>query len=149
MLVDFQLPSYTTNHVLIDNLSGSKEAMNHLISLGHQRIGFVAGSSTHPSILERYEGFRQVMNEHYGDSINDIDKLSYLNEEEASPQIGREGALELLRLPDTRRRRYSLVMMRPLSVVIKQLKSSVFQYLMILRLWVLMTWMRAHISILI
>ncbi len=100
VLVDFKLPSYNTNHVLIDNLSGSKEAMNHLISLGHQRIGFVAGSSTHPSILERYEGFRQVMKEHYGNSINDIDKLTYLNEEEASPQIGREGALELLRLPD-------------------------------------------------
>ncbi len=100
VLVDFKLPSYSTNHVLIDNLSGSREAMNHLISLGHQRIGFVAGSSTHPSIQERYEGYRQVMYENYGDSISDIDKLTYLDEEEASPQIGREGALELLMLTD-------------------------------------------------
>ena len=100
VLVDFKVPLYKTNHVLIDNISGSKEAMNHLISLEHKRIGFVAGSSTHPSIQERYEGYRQVMYEHFGDSISDIDKLTYLDEEEASPAIGREGALELLRLSD-------------------------------------------------
>ncbi|MCH8929200.1 MAG: LacI family DNA-binding transcriptional regulator [Candidatus Marinimicrobia bacterium] len=98
VLVDFKLPSVKTNHVLIDNLAGSIEAVKHLISVGHSRIGFVAGSSTHPSIQERYEGYRQVMFEHHGDQLKDIDKLSYLDEEEASPAIGREGALKLLNM---------------------------------------------------
>ncbi len=91
VLVDFKLPSIKTNHVLIDNINGSKEAVRHLISVGHSRIGFVAGSSTHPSIQERYEGYRQVMIEHHGDQLKDIEKLTYLDEEEASPAIGREG----------------------------------------------------------
>lgn len=100
VLVDFKIPSIKTNHVLIDNLNGAKEAVRHLMSVGHTRIGFVGGSSTHPSIQERYEGFRQVMFEHHGDQLKDIEKLSYLDEEEASPVIGREGALKLLNMDD-------------------------------------------------
>ncbi|MEO8399789.1 MAG: LacI family DNA-binding transcriptional regulator, partial [Ignavibacteriaceae bacterium] len=47
--------------VLIDNMSGGCIAVQHLIELGHKKIGFVAGDITHPSIYDRFVGYKMTL----------------------------------------------------------------------------------------
>lgn len=44
--------------VLIDNLNGGIQATQHLIDCGHQSIAFIAGDIIHPSIRDRFQGYR-------------------------------------------------------------------------------------------
>ncbi len=44
-----------TDRVVVDNFSGAKEAVGYLISLGHQKIGFVSDTVTTPVRLEGYK----------------------------------------------------------------------------------------------
>lgn len=41
-----------------DNFEGARLATEHLTSLGHQRIAFIAGNSEHPDANERLRGYR-------------------------------------------------------------------------------------------
>ena len=41
-----------------DNFEGARLATEHLISLGHRRIAFIAGNSEHPDAHERLRGYR-------------------------------------------------------------------------------------------
>lgn len=55
---------YTSDNfssVLIDNLNGGKMAARHLINKNHKNIGFIGGDLRHPSIKERFEGFRSAI----------------------------------------------------------------------------------------
>lgn len=45
----------------MDDVAAAAEITRHLLDLGHRRIGFVAGESTHPSGTARAAGFRQAM----------------------------------------------------------------------------------------
>lgn len=47
--------------VLIDNIAGAKQAVNHLIDRGHRQIAFVGGDLSHPSIQERFIGYKQAL----------------------------------------------------------------------------------------
>jgi LacI family transcriptional regulator, galactose operon repressor len=49
--------------VTTDNVAASFEAANHLIQLGHQRIGVIAGPPGISTSDERMEGFRKAMGE--------------------------------------------------------------------------------------
>lgn len=49
------------NYIDVDNVRGSKQATNHLISLGYQRIGMITGSAQSSAAIDRTEGFRQAM----------------------------------------------------------------------------------------
>lgn len=40
---------------------GMRQAVNHLISLGHRAIAFAVHGPVHSAYLERIEGFRDVM----------------------------------------------------------------------------------------
>lgn len=44
--------------VMIDNQSGGRVATEYLLSLGHRNIAFIAGDITHPSISERFQGYK-------------------------------------------------------------------------------------------
>jgi DNA-binding LacI/PurR family transcriptional regulator len=46
--------------VTIDNVGGAADAVRHLLSHGHTRIGF-AGALSVPDIAERYRGYREAM----------------------------------------------------------------------------------------
>ena len=46
--------------VRLDRRKGVSLAVNHLVSLGHRRIGFVNGSTTLPWYLPRFEGYLQI-----------------------------------------------------------------------------------------
>lgn len=49
--------------VLIDNNLGARLAMKHLIDKGHRQIAFIGGDISHPSIHDRYLGYKQSLEE--------------------------------------------------------------------------------------
>lgn len=50
--------------VLSDNVGGSREAVEYLISLGHRRIGVVSGMSGLTSTIEREAGYYEALQAH-------------------------------------------------------------------------------------
>lgn len=54
--VDTSLPC-----VRATNLAGAREAMQHLIELGHQRIGFITGAMDFGSALDRLRGYKEAL----------------------------------------------------------------------------------------
>ncbi len=56
--VDYIPPTEKYPVVLIDNISGGIMAAQHLIDCGHKKIGFVAGDINHPSINDRFHGYK-------------------------------------------------------------------------------------------
>ena len=63
VFVDHLPPAATANTVCTDNLQAGQLAAEHLIQLGHRRIGMIAGSLTLSSHRDRLEGFRKAMQE--------------------------------------------------------------------------------------
>jgi LacI family transcriptional regulator len=61
VLVDYEVNRRSLSTVLIDNRMGAQAAVDHLIDNGHKKIGFIGGNITHPSIKDRYVGFRETM----------------------------------------------------------------------------------------
>ncbi|HEX3074238.1 MAG TPA: substrate-binding domain-containing protein [Ignavibacteriales bacterium] len=47
--------------VLIDNISGGQTATQHLIDYGHTSIGFIGGDIEHPSINDRFLGYKMAL----------------------------------------------------------------------------------------
>ncbi len=67
-LVAFDRPTqqadrYTIDSVSVDNVAGAYLAVQHLITLGHRRIGFVSGSIRTVNRLDRLNGYRQALDE--------------------------------------------------------------------------------------
>lgn len=61
VLIDRRYPEIETNFVGLDNMSGVKDAVNHLITLGRKRIGFVSLDMKLETLIERSESFHQTM----------------------------------------------------------------------------------------
>ena len=61
VLVNRILPHYNGDSVLTDNFQAGYEAALHLITLGHERIGFIAGPENSSASAQRFDGFRQAM----------------------------------------------------------------------------------------
>jgi len=51
--------------VYTDNVDGARQAVAHLIQLGHRRIAFISGDHSHRSNLDRLQGYRQTLEEHH------------------------------------------------------------------------------------
>lgn len=96
VLVDHMHHSLNTNLVLIENFKGALKAVRHLISQDYSRIAFVGGSFRHPSIQERFAGYRSALDEAGLTSPSGDAELQYLIKEETSSQIGYEGICTLL-----------------------------------------------------
>lgn len=62
ILVDYEKREKGVSTVLIDNFAGAKQAVTHFFEGGHKKIGFIGGDLEHPSIAERYAGFRHTIN---------------------------------------------------------------------------------------
>jgi DNA-binding LacI/PurR family transcriptional regulator len=73
--------------VIFDRVGAARTAVTHLISLGHQRIGFVGGKG------ERIVGYRQALLEH---GLSYDEHLIIHPGLKNSPEEGYEGALQLL-----------------------------------------------------
>jgi LacI family transcriptional regulator len=59
--VDYFPPSEKYPVALIDNISGGLIATQHLIDIGHKKIGFVAGDINHPSIRDRFQAYKMAL----------------------------------------------------------------------------------------
>jgi LacI family transcriptional regulator len=62
VLVDNHLEK--VDSVFTDNVGGAREAVTHLIRLGHERIGFVCEWFGDLSFAERFEGYKLALREH-------------------------------------------------------------------------------------
>ena len=59
--VDYYPSSNDYPVVLIDNISGGMAATQFLIKKNHKNIGFIAGDILHPSINDRFRGYKMAM----------------------------------------------------------------------------------------
>jgi len=69
VFVDFATNNDCYPLVLIDNVQGGIQATDHLLQLGHKNVGFIAGDIEHPSLYERFNGYKQAL-ERAGIPIN-------------------------------------------------------------------------------
>ena len=61
VFVDYYPHDDDYNAVLIDNLNGGIMATEHLINCGHQKIAFIGGDMEHPSIRDRFQGYKTAL----------------------------------------------------------------------------------------
>ncbi len=61
VFVDFIPRNGNYLSVMIDNIDGGFRATNHLISCKHEKIAFIASDIDHPSILERFQGYKMAL----------------------------------------------------------------------------------------
>lgn len=82
VLVDYELKRKRASSVLIDNRAGAHAAVGHLLELGHKRIAFVGGDLKHPSIAERFQAYKETLEE------NDIPvDISIISAEENDTRV--------------------------------------------------------------
>ena len=61
VLINNQHPGEFVHSVMIENLQASRAATDHLIGLGHRRIGYVGDRFGHHSDAERFAGYRAAL----------------------------------------------------------------------------------------
>ncbi|NDJ76072.1 MAG: substrate-binding domain-containing protein [Chloroflexi bacterium] len=89
VLVDRYYPEQDTDYVVGDNYSGGYRATEHLIILGHQRIGFVyeyEARLTTTSVWDRWCGYKDALEE-YG---LDYDEALVFQKPDVSPDDARD-----------------------------------------------------------
>ena len=88
-------------YVVIDGAKGGRLAAEHLVELGHRRIGLVSGPLSVTQFRWRLAGFLGVLREH------GLEAPSWLLEAPGPGRdwlnVGRQAVEELLKLPDARR----------------------------------------------
>jgi len=85
VFVDYNTSFDEHANVLTDNVRGGILATEHLISRGHKNIAFIGGESSHPSIIERLQGYKTAIQKA---KININDELIIINDEFLSRQNG-------------------------------------------------------------
>ncbi|MFZ0390584.1 MAG: LacI family DNA-binding transcriptional regulator [Calditrichia bacterium] len=61
VFIDYYFDRKTDPVVLIDNMDGGRQAVEHLVQSGHRNIAFIAGDIQHPSIQERFQGYKMAL----------------------------------------------------------------------------------------
>lgn len=64
VMVGRESSSPKVDRVSADHWKGAYEAVEHLISLGHTRIGYVGASVRHAARLKRFQGFLDALRDH-------------------------------------------------------------------------------------
>lgn len=75
VLLDKRIPNLNVDVVLVNNIEGSKQLIEHLISLGHERIGIIAGPFNSTTGKERLEGYLKALREHSIPEDKDLIKI--------------------------------------------------------------------------
>ncbi|MBL0385388.1 LacI family DNA-binding transcriptional regulator [Tumebacillus sp. ITR2] len=91
VLIDVPLVSDTCSYVTTDNVAGATMAIQHLVELGHRRIGFVNGHAQAAVSKERLQGYRMALEE--AGIAYDPELVYYGNFEQ---QDGATGVAELM-----------------------------------------------------
>lgn len=65
VMVDRYLPHVDTDYVVTDNEGGASRMVEHLIELGHKRIGMLATDEPISSMKHRIEGYRKALHRYH------------------------------------------------------------------------------------
>ncbi len=79
--------------VRVDNRGGAINAVRHLIDFGHDQIGFISGPKTSTSIVDRFHGYREAL-EQNGQPYQKI----WVKQGNLTPESGYQAAKEILGL---------------------------------------------------
>jgi len=77
--------------VRVDNVGGATQAVQHLIGLGHEQIGFIRGPKTSTSIIDRFHGYRGAL-EQSGCRY----EKNWVKQGNLTPESGYQAAKEIL-----------------------------------------------------
>jgi DNA-binding LacI/PurR family transcriptional regulator len=92
--VDRRLARASVDTVVVDNVRGAYDAVEHLVGLGHRRIAFIEGRPELSTSRERLQGYQQAL------EANGIDfDAALVRPGDSRQQSGRELAAALLALP--------------------------------------------------
>jgi LacI family transcriptional regulator, galactose operon repressor len=94
VLLNRRFRSLSTNYVGVDNVGGMRAATDHLIKLGHRRIGFVGGFSYSSSAQDRFKGYLSALEAHGIES-----QAGLFVEGDYDLDSGHKAANQLLSLP--------------------------------------------------
>ncbi|ANZ25834.1 LacI family transcriptional regulator [Rhodococcus sp. WB1] len=83
------------DRVTSDNVGGGRLVADHLIELGHRRIGLISGPLENPSVKLRETGFREGLDKH-GHPLDE----TLVHRGAVDAKTGFEGGMELLSRPD-------------------------------------------------
>lgn len=61
MLVNRRMDTMRTDCVVVDNVKGAYMATEHLINLGHRRIGFICGPLNYSTAVDRLRGYKNAL----------------------------------------------------------------------------------------
>lgn len=95
VVVDRKLAAPDIEFIHSDHIEGAREATQHLVELGHRRIGIITGPIDVHSALDRIQGFEEILNEH---GIPNDPDLSVRGDFQV--ESGRRAAQEMMELPD-------------------------------------------------
>ena len=88
-------PGIRIDSVMVDNVGGVRECVQHLLSLGHQRIGIITGPQTLSNARERLQGYKEAL------KIAGIKiEPGLIREGDFRVESGHQGARELLDQPN-------------------------------------------------
>jgi LacI family transcriptional regulator len=93
--IDRLPPELDIDAVLVDNVVGARQAVEHLITLGHRRIGIVTGLPSISTTQERLTGYKQAL-EAYGIPVD----AALIAEGNSRIDGGEQAALHLLTRED-------------------------------------------------
>lgn len=99
VLIDRYLPDLETDYVGVDNMGGGYRATEHLLILGHRRIGFMYSyheSLRTTSVYERWQGYCKALQKH-GIPYDETLIMPDYNPAQSSQQ---EGIAAFLQRPD-------------------------------------------------
>ena len=91
-MIDFHTTEKNHSAVLIDNMGGVSRATDFLISHGHKNIAFLCAEHKHPSIQERYHGYKITLE---NNNITFSDQLVVFSDTVISKESGYYVAKEL------------------------------------------------------
>lgn len=86
---------FPIDYVGLDNRDGIRQAVDHLVALGHQRIAFMRGPTGSTAVIERQQGYRRALAAH-GLAVTEalVVPAPYTFEG------GRDAAIALMALPE-------------------------------------------------
>ncbi len=61
VFIDRKIPTVAADAVVVDNVGGARQAVEHLLGLGHRRIGAIIGLPQISTTHERIHGYRQAL----------------------------------------------------------------------------------------
>lgn len=95
VLLDRLVDDFESDCVVVDNIQGTKDAINHFFSLGYRRIGAIHGASRITSAAERQQGYCEAFDALGLESDKSIIKMGNFKRE-----TGYELTLEILKNPN-------------------------------------------------